>query len=154
MDGWKLPWDGGCLCGDVRFRVTAAPLMTMACHCRGCQKLTASAFSLSIAIPAEGFTVTKGQTTLGGLHGPHRQNYCPRCKSWLSTNPHGMDAFVNVRATMLDNNGWVVPFIETGTVEKIGWATTPASRSYPQFPQMDDFPTLIQAFQRDAVRPV
>ncbi len=23
-DDWKLPWDGGCLCGGVRLRISAA----------------------------------------------------------------------------------------------------------------------------------
>lgn len=72
MSDWKLPWDGGCLCGGVRFRINAAPLLTMACHCTGCQKLSASAHSLSIAVPREGFAVTKGQLVTGGLHGAHR----------------------------------------------------------------------------------
>jgi hypothetical protein len=29
MNNWKLPWDGGCLRGQVRFRVIAPPLLTM-----------------------------------------------------------------------------------------------------------------------------
>jgi hypothetical protein len=57
MSDWKLPWEGGCLCGEIRFRVSAPPLLTMACHCRGCQKLSASAYSLTIAVPSEGFAV-------------------------------------------------------------------------------------------------
>ena len=32
MDDWKLPWEGGCRCGEVRFRVTAPPLLSAACH--------------------------------------------------------------------------------------------------------------------------
>ena len=33
MDDRKLPREGGCRCGQVRFKVTAPPLLTMACHC-------------------------------------------------------------------------------------------------------------------------
>ncbi|TMJ34620.1 MAG: aldehyde-activating protein, partial [Alphaproteobacteria bacterium] len=54
MSEWKLPWEGGCLCGRIRFRITAPPLLTMACHCSGCQKLSASAYSLTIAVPSQG----------------------------------------------------------------------------------------------------
>src|SRR5690606_35371104 len=42
---------------------------TGACHCAGCQRMTASAFSLSAAIPTDGFEVTKGESVKGGLHG-------------------------------------------------------------------------------------
>ena len=81
----------------------------------GCQKLSASAFSLTMAMPSEGFAVTRGEPVTGGLHGPHRQLYCPHCKNWMFTQPHGMDFFVNVRATMLDQHDWVVPFVEVYT---------------------------------------
>ena len=38
---------GSCRCGKVGISVTGAPMLTMACHCSGCQRMTASAFSLS-----------------------------------------------------------------------------------------------------------
>lgn len=145
-----LPIDGGCLCGQVRFRVSAPPLVTMACHCTGCQRLTASAYSLSAAIPAEGFAVTAGEPVIGGLHTENRQYFCPHCKSWLFTRPGGMDWFVNVRPTMLDDTTWSAPFIETWTAEKLPWATTPAVHSYPGLPPVEDYEGLISAYQAQA----
>src|SRR5215216_3410770 len=109
MKDWQLPWHGGCLCGGIRFCVSAPPLLTMACHCTGCQKLSASAYSLTIAVPSEGFAVTRGEPVAGGLHSSHKQLYCPHCKNWMFTHPHGMDFFVNVRAMMLDEHNWYVP---------------------------------------------
>ena len=52
-----LPMEGSCRCGATRIRITAPPLMTAACHCRGCQKMAASAFSLTAMVPTEGFEV-------------------------------------------------------------------------------------------------
>src|SRR5215470_19244491 len=98
MRDWKLPWGGGCRCGRVRFRINAAPLLTMACHCTGCQRMTSSAFSLSAAIPSDGFSVTQGEPVIGGLHGPTRHFFCAYCMSWLFTRPEGLDWFVNIRA--------------------------------------------------------
>ena len=61
--------EGGCRCGRVRFRVRGKPLITMACHCTGCRRMTASAFSLS-GLPASGaFEVLEGEPAIGGLHG-------------------------------------------------------------------------------------
>jgi hypothetical protein len=42
--------EGGCACGAVRYRLTAAPLIVHACHCRDCQKTTGSAFVLNMWI--------------------------------------------------------------------------------------------------------
>ena len=99
-----LPMDGGCRCGQVRLRISAPPLLTMACHCTGCQTMSASAFSLSALIPAQAFAVIKGEPVIGGLHGAARHYFCPHCMSWMFTRMQGLDAFVNLRPTMLDDH--------------------------------------------------
>ncbi|MEZ5668576.1 MAG: GFA family protein [Alphaproteobacteria bacterium] len=149
MSDRGFPWHGGCRCGQVRLRVSAPPLLTMACHCSGCQKMSASAYSLSAAIPAEGFSVTRGETVLGGLHGPAQHNFCPHCKSWMFTRADIMP-FVNLRPTMLDDPAWFSPFIETWTSEKLPWASTPAVHSYEAFPPVEDYMRLIQEYAERA----
>ena len=147
MSDWNLPWTGACRCGQVKLKVTAAPLLTMACHCTGCQRMTASAFSLSVAIPADGFEVTGTEPVIGGLHGDDVHHYfCPHCMSWLFTKPQGLDWFVNVRATMLDGAPAATPFLETYTSEKLDWVETPAVHSYAQFPPPEVYGELIEAF--------
>lgn len=137
---------GSCRCGQVEFEVSAPPLLTMACHCRGCQKMTASAFSLSVAVPADGFRLITGEPVIGGLHGVSRHYFCPSCMSWLFTRPEGIEAFVNVRSTLLDERNWDVPFIETCTSEKLPWASTPAKHSYERFPPPEDYETLVAEY--------
>ena len=141
---------GGCRCGDVRFEITAPPMLTMACHCTGCQTMSASAFSLSVAIPAAGFAVTQGEPVIGGLHGAARHYFCPHCMSWMFTRMEGLDDFVNLRPTMLDDHSWFAPFAETYVSEKLPWAATGAAHSFAKFPAMEAFGGLIQEF---AARP-
>lgn len=143
----KLPMEGSCRCGDVRLRISAPPMLTMACHCRGCQKMSASAFSCSAAIPAAGFTVIAGEPVIGGAHGDDTHHYhCPRCESWLFTKPVGMDWFVNLRPTMLDDASWFEPFIETYTSTKLPWAQTGATHSFPEFPPMEAYEGITREF--------
>lgn len=151
---WKLPWEGGCRCGRIRLRISSPPLLAAACHCSGCQKMTASAFSLSIAVPAEGFEILAGEPSIGGLHGPDRHYFCDWCKSWMFTRPADMDAFVNLRVTMLDDHGWFVPFAEFWTSEKMPWAGTVAVHSYETLPPIEEFPALIEQYAaRGVCRP-
>jgi hypothetical protein len=152
MDGWKLPWDGGCRCGAVRLRVTGPPLLAAACHCTGCRSMSASAFSLSLAIPADGFEVIKGETVLGGL-GRDMHHFCAACMTWMFTRPPGMDWFVNLRPTMLDAHCWFTPFIETFAGEKLPWATTPAKHSFETLPDLAAFQPLIEAYAAEGARP-
>jgi hypothetical protein len=148
----ELPWEGGCRCGKLRFRITRPPLLTMACHCRGCQRMSASAFSLSIAIPSDGFEILAGEAVLGGLHGEGgddpegnraRHQHCDWCKAWVFTRIVPEIGFLNVRATMLDDHHWFAPFVETQIQEKLAWANTPAKHSFAGFPPMERYAGLI-----------
>jgi hypothetical protein len=139
---------GQCRCGQVQFEVNSEPLITMACHCTGCQRMTASAFSLSALYPSNGFKIILGEPVIGGLHGATRHYFCSYCMSWLFTRPDGMDEFVNVRATMMDGAQSLSPFIETYTDEKLPWATTPAVHSFNKFPSPENFPALLSEFAK------
>ena len=154
-DDWKLPWEGGCRCDQVRLRITLPPLLTMACHCTGCQRRSASAYSLSVAIPTPGFTVTRGEPVIGGLHGDSQHFFCPHCKSWMFTRPPApmADQFVNVRPTMLDDHAWITPFVETCTSEGFAWAKTGAIHSFPNIPGMEVYGPLVAEFAERSPRP-
>lgn len=143
--------EGGCRCDRVRLRISAPPLLTMACHCTGCQRMTASAYSLSAAIPSDGFAVTAGEPVIGGLHGSTRHHFCDYCMSWLFTRVEGMDWFVNLRVTMLDDPSWFVPFVETMTAEKLPWVTTPAVHSFEGFPDLEHYQELAREYAEWAV---
>lgn len=141
---------GQCRCGDVQFEVTSNPLVTMACHCTGCQQMTSSAFSLSALYPGSRFRVTAGSPVLGGLRKEPRHYFCPNCMSWLFTRP--MEDFVNVRATLMEDARTFTPFIEAYTDEKLPWAVTGAKRSFPRFPAEEDWPELIEAYAEHVAR--
>lgn len=152
MSEQNVPREGGCRCGQIRLRISAPPLLTMACHCTGCQRMSSSAFSLSAAIPTEGFAVIKGEPTIGGLHGAARHHFCPHCMSWIFTRMEGLDTFVNLRPTMLDDAVWSTPFIETYTSEKLPWVQTPAVHSYAKFPELEEYAALMQEYAEHVKR--
>jgi len=143
-----LPIEGGCRCGRVRYRLSQAPWMEAACHCRGCQRMTGSAFSTTLIMPASGFAIIAGDTVIGGVHGDEADHHhCDWCKSWVFTKPRADLGFVNVRATLLDDAGWFAPWMETQTDEKLFWASTGAARSFARFPKMDQFEGLIADYR-------
>jgi len=153
MKSPALPAEGGCRCGQLRFRLTKAPLLTSACHCTGCQKMSSSAYSLTIMAPADGFEVTRGEPVIGGLHGPQaHHHFCPHCMSWVFTRAEGMDWFVNVRATMLDDPSWFEPFMETFVGEGLPWARTPARHSFPVLPEPEGWRDLMSAYAEAAAK--
>ena len=141
-----LPAEGGCRCGALRLRVTRAPLLTMACHCRGCQRMTGSAFSLSVAVPDNGFEVLQGDTVPGGADKAFGHRFCPVCLSWVWTKHPEMEGFLNLRATMLDDPSWVRPYLESWTSEGLPFVASGAVRSYAGFPPVEDYPDILAGY--------
>src|ERR1700676_2493502 len=117
MGAIALPLTGGCLCGGLRYEITAAPLVTYACHCTDCQRLTSSAFSLAITIPDSAFRLTKGEPRLVRKTADSGRIVtrwlCPDCACWIVSNPQPGDApgemIRRVRAGTLDDRSWVRP---------------------------------------------
>jgi hypothetical protein len=147
MGRLQLPMSGQCRCGAVKIVVRAPPIMTFACHCRGCQRMSSSAFSLSAGFPTDAFEVSGTEPVIGGMRDPKLRHYfCPQCMSWLYTRP-ALD-WVNVRPTMLEDPSWFRPYMETCTRWRLPWAHVPAVLSYPEFPPMENFPALLAEFAR------
>lgn len=69
------PYEGGCLCGKVRFKAARAPLRTGLCHCLDCRKHHGALFHASAIFPRDAVQV-EGQT--GQYQGRH---FCPACGS-------------------------------------------------------------------------
>jgi len=137
---------GQCRCGKVKFAFDGPVLLTQACHCRGCQRMTGGAFSLSTGTVLSQFRLIEGETVIGGLHGEPRHFVCDFCKSWLYTSLEAVGDFVNVRTTMLDEVPGGPPFMETWTAEKLPWASTGATHSYAGAPAIEEYGALMGEF--------
>lgn len=110
--------------------------------------MSASAFSLSAAFPADKFSVTQGEPVIGGIHGPAGHHFCPHCKSRLFTRTEGMEWFVNVRPTMFEDHSWFKPFVETYTSKKFPWTSTGAIHSFHEFPPPEAYENLIREYSQ------
>jgi len=153
MSDWKLPWSAQCMCGQVRMRITQAPLISMACHCRGCQRLTSGPYSLTLMLPKSGFSVA-GQTEIGALHKAEMQHhFCTHCKNWIYSDGERIPGLVNFRSTMLEDASWVVPFVESNVAEKLPGVVSGAKHSYATFPPPEDRQMLMEGFAREGARP-
>lgn len=52
--------EGGCQCGAVRYRVAAPAREVYCCHCTECRRQSASAFGISVIVPAASITLLRG----------------------------------------------------------------------------------------------
>lgn len=55
----KYPISGSCQCGQVTYTLREPPIAVAACHCIQCQKLSASAFSITAMVQSDAFEVIR-----------------------------------------------------------------------------------------------
>lgn len=108
--------EGGCLCGQVRYKSEAEPKMQVVCHCPDCQKQTGTAFSVNVLVPTESIvfegSARRQYTCLGDTGKPVVRNFCSNCGSPLSTEMEGFGNLAAVKAATLDDDSWVKPEIQ------------------------------------------
>jgi hypothetical protein len=81
---------GGCLCGAVRYELTAPPKGAGYCHCTRCQRRTGTAASANASIDGDAFRIVQGEEFVKGWTPPEgfEKCFCSECGSHLfSRNP-------------------------------------------------------------------
>ena len=99
-------YEGGCYCGEVRYRAEGEPMMKAECFCRECQYITGGASVLVMALPADGFAIIKGAVkgfTRSDIPGAVTREFCPNCGTHLLTRAPGFPHGVIVKVGSLDD---------------------------------------------------
>jgi hypothetical protein len=77
----QMQMTGGCLCGSLRYSVSAAPVFQVICHCRMCQKASGGPFMALAFVPPESVAVTKGTTKTLQTSSDSVRHFCVDCGS-------------------------------------------------------------------------
>ncbi|HXC60681.1 MAG TPA: GFA family protein [Steroidobacteraceae bacterium] len=123
-------YQGGCLCGAVRYKVDAEPLVVRACWCRVCQYMAAGNASINLAFPAAAVTITGElrdfpSTADSGNH-MHRR-FCPRCGVHVTSAADERPQLLVIRAGTLDDPDRIAPQMLIWTASAPHWAQLDAS---------------------------
>lgn len=120
--------EGGCLCGQVRFKSDAEPLFQAICHCKHCQKQAGSAYSVVVGLPRAALELTgetKSYEDTGDSGGKIARVFCPNCGSPILSDPAAMPHITILKAGTLDDTGWVTPAVHVWTESAIPCTVIP-----------------------------
>ena len=101
---------GGCDCGAIRYRCTAAPLYAAACQCQDCQKRTGSPSYSAVAVPSDSFRFTSAppryfqKTRDDGS--VMQYGFCPSCGSQLISSMPDYPELSLISAQSLEEQKW------------------------------------------------
>ena len=139
MNHHTPPYDGGCTCRFVRYRMGTKPLFVHCCHCRWCQRETGSAFALNAMIESDRVLLLQGEVevidTPSNSGKGQKISRCPRCRIALWSNYAGAgDAVRFVRVGTLDEPDRLPPDIHIFTSSKQAWVVLgPEARAVPEY---------------------
>ena len=122
--------EGGCACGEVRYRLAGPPLFVHCCHCTACQTETGTAFVINALYVAEEVETLAGApepVMTPSESGMGQQIWrCPTCRVALWSNYRGArDTVRFVRAGTLDEPGALTPDVHIYTRSKLPWVRLP-----------------------------
>lgn len=132
-------YEGGCTCGEVRYRLLARPMYVHCCHCTWCQRETGTAFALNALLESDRVEVTRGKPEL--VDTPSNSGTgqaiarCPKCRVALWSNYGGIgDFFRFLRVGTLDWPARFAPDIHIFTSTKQPWVVIPEGmRAVPEY---------------------
>jgi hypothetical protein len=117
---------GHCLCGTIRFTISADPLGARMCWCHDCQRIASGSPTVNVLFPEEAVTYTGEMTTLSMIADSGNmveRGFCPKCGSQMyskTVEPKGMP--MRVRAGTLDNPELMAPRAIIWADSAPGWA--------------------------------
>lgn len=103
---------GGCMCGNVRFETSGAPLRMTVCHCKWCQRRTGTAFGAEVVFRTEDIEMI-GQTPAHHRHLSDQSGrwlevyFCSNCGTNVGFTLELVPGVRTVPAGTYDNPDWI-----------------------------------------------
>ena len=121
---------GGCTCGQVRYRMTSRPMFVQCCHCRWCQRESGASFALNALIETDRVILVQGaaETVNTPSNSGKGQKIvrCPNCRVALWSHYAGAgDSLCFVSVGTLEEPDRLPPDIHIYTSSKQPWVVLP-----------------------------
>jgi hypothetical protein len=126
MNGPSL--SGGCLCGAVRFELSAPAPEAGYCHCTRCQRRSGAAASAQVRIDGRTFRLLHGEQSVRGWRHPDggfEKCFCRECGAHLFSRNPSDPAQMSVRMGAFDGDPGVRPSFRAFVAYAAPWEPIP-----------------------------
>ncbi len=133
-----MSFSGGCLCGAVRYEVSAEPAIAGHCHCDDCRRTSGTGHGSHLGVPEDAFGVS-GEVSFFDKPADSgnvvSRGFCPTCGSAVYSRNTGMPGMAFIRASSLDDPTVFRPQLVVYTKRAAPWDVMDAS-----LPAFEDMP--------------
>tara|TARA_Y100001970_G_C14241157_1_gene864962 strand:+ start:2440 stop:2916 length:477 start_codon:yes stop_codon:yes gene_type:complete len=117
---------GGCICGEVKYKINKKPLFTQACHCKDCKIITGSSFVVNTSILDNSLEIT-GELSSGeiiaGSGKKAKIYFCKKCGVYIYSDYESAIGRLTVRTKTFSNPEHYPPQAHIFVKNKDTWIT-------------------------------
>jgi len=114
-------FEGGCLCGEIRYRATTAPTRVVSCHCAMCRRHSGAAFLTFVHFPAKSFKWIGREPSRYRSSKYASRGFCPSCGSTVTMHEEVLNDRIQVSLGSLDAPERVRPDDHVWTQSQLPW---------------------------------
>ena len=129
--------EGGCYCGQLRYKSEGEPMVRAQCHCRECQYLSGGGPNYFMLVAPDGFAYTSGTPkafTRSDLAEPVTREFCGACGTGVLTRRQDQAELVLKIGTLDDPSVFGAPRIAIFTCDKQAFHHVP--EGVPEFEKL------------------
>jgi hypothetical protein len=113
--------EGGCLCGAVRFTVSAEPLHSDICHCQSCRKAAGSPSVAWVTVRRNDCQFIKGAPRAFHSSAGVTRTFCALCGTPLTYENQTTPDTIDFTTLSLDEPARFPPNREVWLEDKVSW---------------------------------
>jgi len=125
--------EGGCFCGAVRYRASAAPLGSMICDCQSCRRIAAAPSVPWLTFEIGAFSFTRGEPVTFPSSAGVRRTFCRDCGTPLTYHGDKTPAEIDVTTCSLDEPERFPPTHRSWVSHALSWWSS--NRALPAYAQ-------------------
>lgn len=114
-------FEGGCLCGAVRFRAEGTPKWVLWCHCQSCRKHSGAPASVFVAFEDRAVTPLLGGIARFTSSPGVVRGFCARCGSTLTCSNVHWPGETHFHVGAFDEAAIFTPTGELFSEERLAW---------------------------------
>jgi hypothetical protein len=115
----KMSLEGGCLCGAIRYQISAGPRSADYCHCRMCRRAAGAPVVARLTVANDFFRWIRGEPAVYHSSPDAERYFCRECGTQLALRDE--PDFLDVTLASLDDPEAVRPTYHIWTASRIGW---------------------------------